>query len=672
MGNIGSHVDLTSGRRGHQANIEAATGAMGISHHVSLPSTDVYWGVGEIRIVRNLMKRSAVCVLASYLAFCFQASGQGGTITTVAGSGGFASAGAGFSGDGGPATSALMDSPYGVAVDSSGNLFIVDTRNSRIRKVSASGIITTVAGNGTAGSSGDGGPATSASLAPYGVAVDSSGNLFIGDNSRIRKVSASGIITTVAGNYGCGFSGDGGPATSALLCSPGGIAVDGSGNLFIADTSNQRIRKISASGIITTVAGNGVVEAGSFGNAGGFSGDGGPATSASLNNPGSVAVDSSGNLFIVDTNNNRIRKVSASGIITTVAGNGIIGFSGDSGPATSASFYYPSDVAVDGLGNLLIADPWNNRIRKVSSGGTITTVAGSGATGPGAGGFSGDGGPATSALLAQPFGVAVDGSGSLYVADTDNNRIREVPVPPAPSITSGGIVPVDSTVPTIQPGEWVSIYGTGLASATVTWNGNFPASLGGTSVTIDGKATSLSFVSPTQINLQAPDNTSTGAVPVVVTTAGGTATATVTLAQFAPSFLLLDSKHVAGIILRSNGSGAYGGGAYDIIGPTGNSLGYPTVAAKAGDTVELFAVGLGPTNPAVPAGQAFSGAAPTANSVNLLVNNMSVTPAFTGLSEAGVYQINVTVPAGPGTGDVPLLATVGGMQTPATVVISLQ
>ena len=241
-----------------------------------------------------------------------------------------------------------------------------------------------------------------------------------------------------------------------------------------------------------------------------------------------------------------------------------------------------------------------------------------------------------------------------------------------PSITPGGIVPVGSTVATIQPGEWVSIYGTNLASSTVTWNGDFPISLGGTSVTINGKAAYLSLVSPGQVNLQAPSDTAIGPVPVVVTTTGGSATATVTMAQFAPSFFLLDAKHVAGIILRSNGSGIYGGGTYDIIGPTGNSLGYATVAAKAGDTVELFAGGLGATNLLVQAGQAFSGAAPTTNAVTLQINNLSVTPAFAGLSGAGLYQINLTVPAGLGTGDVSLTATVGGAQTPSGAVISLQ
>jgi uncharacterized protein (TIGR03437 family) len=211
-----------------------------------------------------------------------------------------------------------------------------------------------------------------------------------------------------------------------------------------------------------------------------------------------------------------------------------------------------------------------------------------------------------------------------------------------------------------------------LASAATTWTGNFPTSLGRTSVTIDGKAGYLSYVSPALINLQAPDDIAAGTVSVVVTTANGSAASTVTLAQFAPSLFLLDGKHVTGIIVRADGSGTYGGGTYDIIGPTGTSLGYPTVAAKAGDSVELFGTGFGPTDPPVLAGQAFSGATPTTNPVQLLINDVNVNPSFAGLSEAGLVQINLTVPAGLGTGDVPLLASAGGVATPAGVVISLQ
>ena len=323
-----------------------------------------------------------------------------GVITTVAGNGT-----PGFSGDNGPATSAQLDGPYAIAADSSGNLYITDS--DRVRKVS-NGVITTVAGNGTLGFSGDNGPATSAQLnIPVGVAVDPAGNLYIADswNNRIRKVS-NGVITTVAGNGTGGFSGDNGPAVSARLDFTG-VAVDSAGNVYIAGSATSRIRKVS-NGVITTVAGNGT---------GGFSGDNGSAISAQLNYPGGVAVDSAGNVYIADSGNSRIRKVS-NGVITTVAGGGMQ--LGDSGPATSAQVYGPTGVAVDPAGNLYMADTFDNRIRKVSNG-VITTVVGNGTPG-----FSGDGGPATSAQLTGPLGVAVDSAGNLYIADSGNYRIRKV------------------------------------------------------------------------------------------------------------------------------------------------------------------------------------------------------------------------------------------------------
>ena len=241
-----------------------------------------------------------------------------------------------------------------------------------------------------------------------------------------------------------------------------------------------------------------------------------------------------------------------------------------------------------------------------------------------------------------------------------------------PSITSGGIVPIDSTSTTIQPGSWVSIYGTNLAGGTAIWNGNFPTTLNGTSVTIDGIPAYLWYVSPGQINLQAPDDSARGTVAVVVTTNGVSTTSSVTLGSYSPSFSLLDQKHVAGIILRQNGTGAYGGGTYDIVGPAGNSLGYPTVPAKAGDSLELYGVGFGPTSPVVLSGQAYSGAAATTSAVQLTVHGVSITPSFAGLTSAGLYQINFTLPAGLGSGDVPLAAMVGGIETPSNVVLSVQ
>jgi uncharacterized protein (TIGR03437 family) len=343
-----------------------------------------------------------------------------GIISTVAGDGT-----QGFSGDGGPATSASFSEPEAVAVDAAGNLYIADRLNNRVRKVNPSGIISTVAGSGAEGFSGDGGPATSASLyRPEGVAVDAAGSLYIADafNARIRKVSPSGIISTVAGNGAQRFSGDGGSATSASLYFPHGVAVDAAGNLYITDHVNKRIRRVSPSGILTTVAGGGS-----------GLGDGGPATSASLWAPIGVAVDPAGNLYIADYWNYRIRKVNPSGMISTVAGNGAYKFAGDGGPATSASFWQPYGVAVDAVGNLYVADRGNSRIRKVSPSGIISTVAGNGI-----GGYSGDGGPATSASLFDPRGVAVDAAGNLYVADSGNQRIRKVSPSGTISTAAGG------------------------------------------------------------------------------------------------------------------------------------------------------------------------------------------------------------------------------------------
>ncbi len=337
-----------------------------------------------------------------------------GNISTVAGDGT-----GDFGGDGGAATAAQLEEPFDVVVDGSGNLYIADRDNDRIRKVDAStGNISTIAGGGT-NSTGTGIPAVQARLRdPYGVAVDGSGNVYIADGGRrrIRKVDTSGTITTVAGTGSSGFEGDGGPATAAKLRQPFDVAADGSGNLYIADTDNHRIRKVDAgTGNISTIAGDGT-EA--------FSGDGGAATAAQLQHPSGIVVDGSGNLYIADTDNHRIRKVDAdTGNISTVAGTGAAGYSGDNGAATAAQLNFPDDVAVDAAGNLYIADRDNHRIRKVDPSGTITTVAGTGAGGYDA---SQDGGPATAAQVYSPRGLALDGSGNLYISQTWPDAVRKV------------------------------------------------------------------------------------------------------------------------------------------------------------------------------------------------------------------------------------------------------
>jgi uncharacterized protein (TIGR03437 family) len=419
-----------------------------------------------------------------------------GIISTVAGNGTH-----GFSGDGGLATTASLDFPSHLTFDSAGNLYIADTDNGRIRKVS-NGIITTVAGNGSRSSSGDGGAATSAGIAVEGaIAFDSADNLYVLDsNGSVRKVSnaiistvsgsqlngfgraqwlaldaagsiyvpdqvssrilrlSNGVVTTFAGTGLVGFGGDGGPAAGAQFNLPAGLAFDPGGNLYVADSGNKRIRRI-ISGTVSTFAGNGAFS---------FSGDGGPASSANLSQPQGVVVDPSGNLYIADTGNYRIRKIS-NGNITTIAGNGTYGFTLDGAQATSTALGVSNGVAVDGAGNVFIAgnsvlkvsggvvtrfagggfdlgdgvparnasliaaalavdntgnvyisDTLNNEIRKVSNG-IITTVAGNGSRG-----FSGDGGPATAAALYNPRGIALDPAGNLYVADEGNSRIRKV------------------------------------------------------------------------------------------------------------------------------------------------------------------------------------------------------------------------------------------------------
>jgi trimeric autotransporter adhesin len=335
-----------------------------------------------------------------------------GSITTVAGNGGPGFSG--YSGDGGAAQLADLSTPEAVAVDTAGNLYIVDTSNNDVRQVSTSVVITTVAGNQTIGYSGDGGASISAQLnQPYDVAVDGSGNLYILQyaDGRIRKVSSKGIITTVAGNGSSGFGGDGGAATSAQLSLPKGVASDAAGNLYIADSGNDRIRKVSTAGTISTVAGSGLFS---------YSGDGSPAASAQLNGPLGAAVDASGNVYLADTNNHRVRVVSSTGVITTLAGNGSPGFGGDGGGAAAAQLNTPSGLAIDG-GTLYIADTGNNRVRAVSPQGVITTVAGNGSPG-----YSGDGGAAANAQLYAPVGVAVDGAGNVYIAEFSNSRIRKV------------------------------------------------------------------------------------------------------------------------------------------------------------------------------------------------------------------------------------------------------
>jgi sugar lactone lactonase YvrE len=319
-----------------------------------------------------------------------------GIASTVAGTGV-----SGYSGDGGPGTSAQFNFPMGLAWDDLGSLYVADLANSVVRKLSADGTVSTVAGNGTQGYSGDGGPATSAQLAfPTSVALDGAGNLYIADffNACVRKVDANGMISTLA------------TASGSLVR---GVAADVAGNVYYSGWP-EGVWKVDPQGVITKIAGNGNP---------GFSGDGGPATDAQTSGVFGLALDGLGNLYMAEIFNSDVRKVDTNGIITTIAGNQQFGYAGDGGPATSAKMNGPTDVRIDAAGNLYIADSSNNRIRKVNAGGTISTIVGDGNYG-----YAGDGGLASVAQFAGPTAIAMDGSGNLFIADTGNSVIREIAV----------------------------------------------------------------------------------------------------------------------------------------------------------------------------------------------------------------------------------------------------
>ena len=321
----------------------------------------------------------------------------------------------GYSGDGGAATNANLFGPMDVILDSQGNLLISDSYNNRVRKVDTNGIITTIVGTGlppfTPSQSGNNVQATNAMLnTPIGLVLDSSGNLYIADSqdNQIRKVNTSGVISTIANTFGTlGYNFDGVPATSAQLFNPADVAVDVSGNVYIADYYNSRIRKINTSGTISTIAGTGTA---------GYSGDGASATAAKINLPSGVSVDSSGTIYLVDSGNNCVRRIT-NGIIRTIAGTGTAGFTGDGGAGTSATFNFPASLSRNASNELFIADGGNSRIRKLGTNGIVTTVAGRGLN---------DGDQATNGTLNMPMAVARDRFGNLFVADVANTRIRKV------------------------------------------------------------------------------------------------------------------------------------------------------------------------------------------------------------------------------------------------------
>lgn len=356
------------------------------------------------------MKQLYIFIIATFLIFSTNSYAQ--NISTLYGTT------EGYSGDGNLAVNAQLDGPTDLIYDTEGNLFFVDGQNSVVRKIDTNGIISTIAGNGTPGYSGDGGLATEAQLyVPYGIVFDSNNNLYISEigNNVIRKIDTDGIISTIAGNGIKGYSGDGGLATDAQLYGPFGITFDNNNNLYIGERYNNVIRKIDTNGIITTIAGNGTQ---------GYSGDGGPATSALLYGCRSVTFNDNGHLYIADGNNHVIRKIDTNGIISTIVGNGIQGYSGDGDLAINAQINYPRIVIFDNYDNFYFSESSSHVIRKVDNTGVITTVAGNGTSG-----YSGDGGIATNAQLKAPFGMILDSKdagGNLVFSDNNNNVIRKI------------------------------------------------------------------------------------------------------------------------------------------------------------------------------------------------------------------------------------------------------
>lgn len=567
----------------------------------------------------NPVKKSLI-KLAFLLSVPISVWAQQYTISTFAGTGQ-----PGASGDHGTAVDAELSAPVGVVIGTAGTIFIVDNGNELIRVVSG-GIITTYAGDGAAGYFGDGEAAIHAQLnSPAGAALDSSGNLYIADsgNNVIRMVTPDGTINTIAGSVcslsatsGCGpgYSGDGGAPTAALLNSPLAVAVDPSGNLYIADAGNNVIRKISG-GIISTIH-----------------------STLPLGHPSGIALDGARNLFIADTSNNRVVKLTPSGAATIVAGNGVPGYTGDNGPAIQAELEFPAAVAVDGVGNLYIADKTNCVIREVNTAGTIFTIAGNGLAG-----YSGEG-VAVDQELNFPSGVTVDAFGNLYIADTGNNRIRFLQAPP-PAISQNGVVNAASFASPLSPGELATVFGTsfGVSIAGAT-SLPLPTSLASVSVTVGGRLAPIFYVGPAQLNFQVPWETGTGNVNVSVSV-NGVAGNTISVPVVASS------------------TGLFTEGAGAAVQNPDYSLNTTSNPAAAGSTLTAYLTGSGPVTQ-TPADGIASPATPLIKAtlpVTATIGTQSAPVVFAGLAPGlvGVFQVDVTVPSGTAAGTYPLTITVG-------------
>lgn len=642
------------------------------------------------------------------------AAAAGGTISTFAGTGAF-----GYAGDGGAATSAVLLGPYGVAVDASSSVYIADTINSRIRVV-RSGTIGGFAGADH--NQGDGGKATDATLYfPAGMAWDKSGNLYIADqdNYRVRKVTTDGKITTIAGNGSpiisanggaatatsigkplavavdskgtvyiatanqvlvidskgnispyvnasdaVGFTGDGQAATAAELHLPQGLAIDSADNLYIADTYNHRIRKVTADRVISTVAGSGPVSPASNGS---FGGDGGLATAANLAYPYGIAFDNSGNLLIADTKNFVIRKVdSKTGKISTIAGTpSKQGFGGDLGLATAALLTNPVSVAPDIAGNLFITDVGNEVVRIVDALGVISTVSGNGKIG-----FSGDGGPAVSAQMDIPWGVLTDPSGNVWITDQYNHRVRKL-TPSGPSVpSSNAVVNAASFVAGgIVPGGMASLFGSNLTSA----KGINLAS--GLPLATDLLNSSVKFNNTVAAPIFAVDNVNgqqqiNFQVPWELTPLIGQSVVLQVVNNGA-----LGAPVVVPVLAAQPGVFAYNVGAdlFGVVLHADFQLADSAHPLTAGEVALIYCTNLGGVAPAIADGVAGTGNEKTVKTPVVTIGGASAPVSFSGIAPGfvGLYQINVQIPAGLKSPNQPLLIKMGDA-TSKTVLVPVK
>jgi uncharacterized protein (TIGR03437 family) len=556
-------------------------------------------------------------------------------------------------GDGGLATLAILNQPLGVALDRLGNLYIPDTGTERVRKVAPSGVIATFAGTGVGGYVSDNVPAATAELySPMGVTTDAYGDVYIADtyNHRIREVVQNGIIVTYAGTGTGGSGPEDLLAAQTQLRGPRGVCTSRTGVVYVVDTSNNRVLSAPPAGLVENAAGNGTA---------GFAGDGGPASTAELNQPGACAVDSAGNLFIADTLNHRIAEVTPNGIIATVAGTGQAGFGADGSAAVSAALNTPRGLAVDDNGNIFIADTGNNVIRQVMPDGTIYTIAGQAAA---AAGFAGDGGMALAALLNAPAGIVEDGSGALYFADTNNNRVRRLisqaapppvvaPVLALPTVTA---VNAASLAPgPVAPGEILTIYGSGIGPqqgvpGTLDSSGLVANLLGGSEVHFDGVPAPMFYAQAGQINVQAPYTIAGQAATYVEVIYQGqtVAASSLSVAAAAPA--------VFPTILNPDGSW--------------NSAANP---APQGGILTFFATGEGLTNGSNIAGQAAE--APYATPqlpVVVAVGSGTAAVLFAGEAPGlvGMLQVDAQLPPGLASGPLTLQLMVGKISSPVLTI----